>query len=102
MHHRPQAASSRRPARLWVARGARADLAAGGHMGRPGGRSLLAQRNHAQLERPHGRTDGDLRIRRRPSNGFAGSSWSRITEHDPVRLRHNVNTAVTWAVIELL
>ncbi len=57
---------------------------------------------HAQLERPHGRTDGDLRIQRRPSNGFAGSSWSRITEHDPVRLRHNVTTALTWAVIELL
>jgi hypothetical protein len=57
---------------------------------------------HAQLERPHDRTDGDLRIKRRPSNGFAGSSWSRITEHDPVRLRHNVTTALTWAVIELL
>jgi hypothetical protein len=48
----------------------------------------------AQLEQPHGQTDGDLRIRRRPSNGFAGSSWSRITEHDPVRLRHTVTTAL--------
>jgi hypothetical protein len=56
----------------------------------------------AQLERPHGRTDGDLRIQRRPSNGFAGSSWSRMNEHDPVRLRHNVTTALTSAVIELL
>ena len=33
---------------------------------------------HAELEWPHGQTDGDLRIQRRPSNGFAGSSWSRI------------------------
>lgn len=57
---------------------------------------------HAQLERPHGQTDGDLRIQRRPSNGFAGSRWSRITEHDPVRLRHNLTTALTWAIIELL
>ena len=57
---------------------------------------------HAQLHQPHGRTDGDLRIQRRPSNGFAGSSWSRITEHDPVRLRHNLTTALTSAVIELM
>ena len=57
---------------------------------------------HAQLDKPHGRTDGDLRIQRRPSNGFAGSSWSRITEHDPVRLRHNLTTALTSAVIDLL
>ncbi|MGH2893115.1 MAG: hypothetical protein ACRDPM_07595 [Solirubrobacteraceae bacterium] len=57
---------------------------------------------HAQLERPHGPTDGDLRIQRRPSIGFAGSSWSRVNERDPVRLRHNVTTALTWAVIELL
>jgi hypothetical protein len=57
---------------------------------------------HAQLERPHGQTDGDLRFQRRPSNGYAGSSWHRITEHDPVRLRHNVTTALTWEVIELL
>jgi hypothetical protein len=57
---------------------------------------------HAQLERRHGRTDGDLRIQRRPSNGFAGSGWSRITERDPVRLRHHVTTALTSAVIELL
>jgi hypothetical protein len=57
---------------------------------------------HAQLERPRGRADGDLRIQRRPSAGFAGSSWSRITEHDPDRLRHNVTTALTSAVIELL
>ena len=57
---------------------------------------------HAQLERPHGRTDGDLCIQRRPSNGLAGSSWSRMNEHDPVRLRHNVTTALTSAVIELL
>ena len=34
---------------------------------------------HAQLERPRGRIDGDLRIQRRPANGFAGSGWSRIT-----------------------
>ena len=57
---------------------------------------------HAQLDPPHGRTDGDLRIQRRPSNGFVGSGWSRITEHDPVRLRHNLTTALTSAVIELL
>jgi hypothetical protein len=56
----------------------------------------------AQLERPHGQIDGGLRIQRSPSNGFAGSSWSRIAEHDPVRLRHNLTTALTWAVIELL
>jgi hypothetical protein len=56
----------------------------------------------AQLELPHGRTDGDLRIQRTPSNGFAGSSWTRITERDPVRLRRNVTAALTWAVIELL
>jgi hypothetical protein len=40
---------------------------------------------HAQVELPHGQTDGDLRIQRRPSNGFGGSSWSlggadRLTE----------------------
>ncbi len=57
---------------------------------------------HAQLERPHGQTDGDLRIQRRPSNGFTGSGWSLMNEHDPVRLRHNVTTALTSAVIELL
>jgi hypothetical protein len=57
---------------------------------------------HAQLEQPHGAVDGDLRIQRRPSNGFAGSGWSRITEHDPVRLRRNLTTALTSAVIELL
>ena len=57
---------------------------------------------HAQLERPHGQTDGDLRIQRRPSNGFAGSSWSLMNEHDPARLRDNVTTALTSAVIELL
>jgi hypothetical protein len=57
---------------------------------------------HAQLERPHGQTDGDLRIQRRLSNGFAGSRWSRMNEHDPVRLRHNLTTALTSAVIELL
>ena len=56
----------------------------------------------AQLELPHGQTDGDLRIQRRPSNGFAGSSWSLMNEHDPARLRDNVMTALTWAVIELL
>jgi hypothetical protein len=56
----------------------------------------------AQLERPHDRTDGDLRIQREPSNGFPGSGWSRITQHDPVRLRHNLATALTNAVIELL
>jgi hypothetical protein len=56
----------------------------------------------AQLELPHGQTDGDLRIQRRPSNGFAGSSWSLMNEHDPARLRDNVMTALTSAVIELL
>jgi len=56
----------------------------------------------AQLEWPPGRTDGDLRIQRRPLNGFPGSSWTRMTEHDPARLRHNVTTALWWAVIELL
>ncbi len=56
----------------------------------------------AQLELPHGRTDGELRIQRKPSNGFGGSSWSRMNEHDPVRLRHNVTTTLTLAVIELL
>ena len=57
---------------------------------------------HAQLERPHGQTDGDLRIQRRPSNGLAGSSWSLMNEHDPARLRDNVTRALTSAVIELL
>jgi hypothetical protein len=57
---------------------------------------------HAQLERPHGHTDGGLRIQRRPFNGFAGSSWSLMNEHDPDRLRRNVTTALTSAVIELL
>jgi hypothetical protein len=57
---------------------------------------------HAQLERPHGQTDGGLRIQRRPSNGFAGSGWSRMNEDDPVRLRHNVTNRLTWAVLELL
>lgn len=57
---------------------------------------------HAQLDQPHGASDGDLRIQRRPSNGFAGSSWSRITERDPVRLRQNLTTALTGAVVELL
>ncbi len=57
---------------------------------------------HAQLERPRGRADGDLRIQRRPVNGYAGSGWSRVTERDPVRLRRNLTTALTWAVIELL
>ena len=56
----------------------------------------------AQLEWPAGRTDGDLRIQRGPANGFAGRSWSRVTEHDPARLRHDLTTALTWAVIELL
>jgi hypothetical protein len=57
---------------------------------------------HAQLELPHGQADGDLRIQRRPFNGFAGRGWSQMNEHDPVRLRHNVTTALTSAVIELL
>jgi hypothetical protein len=57
---------------------------------------------HAQLERPRGRTDGDLHIQRRPSNGFPGSGWHRITERDPVQLRQNVTTALSCAVIELL
>jgi hypothetical protein len=57
---------------------------------------------HAQLERPDGQTDGDLRIQRRPASGYAGSGWSRITEHDPVRLRHNLTSALTGAIIELL
>jgi hypothetical protein len=56
----------------------------------------------AQLERPHGRTDGDLRIQRRPVNGFTGSSWNRMTETDPARLRQNATSALTSAVIELL
>jgi hypothetical protein len=57
----------------------------------------------AQLQLPHGQTDGDLRIQRRPANGFAGSGWSRVSEHDPVRLRNNnVTVALTLAVIELL
>ena len=57
---------------------------------------------HAQLERPHGQADGDLRIQRRPSNGLAGSSWSLMNEHDPARLGDNVTRALTSAVIELL
>ena len=57
---------------------------------------------HAQLKHPHGRTDGDLRMQRRPSNGLGGSGWSLITERDPVRLRDNVTSALTWEVIELL
>jgi hypothetical protein len=57
---------------------------------------------HAQLERPHGQTDGGLRIQRRPSNGFAGSGWSRMNEDDPVHLRHNVTNRLTRAVLELL
>ena len=57
---------------------------------------------HAQLEPPHGQTDGDLHIQRTPSNGLVGRRWSRITERDPVRLRHNLTTALTWAIIELL
>ena len=56
----------------------------------------------AQLKRPHGQVDGDLHIQRRPVNGFPGSGWNRITEHDPDQLRHNVTTALTSAVIELL
>ncbi len=56
----------------------------------------------AQLTPPHGRRDGDLHIQRHPVKGFPGSGWSLITEHDPARLRHNVTTALTWAVIELL
>jgi hypothetical protein len=56
---------------------------------------------HARLELPHDQTDGDLRIQRRPSDGFAGSSWSLMDEHDPARLRDNVTSALTWAVIEL-
>ena len=57
---------------------------------------------HAQLERPRGVTDGQLRIQRRASKGFAGSGWQRMSERDPVRLRQNVTTALTSAVIELL
>lgn len=56
----------------------------------------------AQLDLPHGQTDGDLRIQRRPSTGFPGSSWSRVSERDPVRLRHHVTAALTWAILELL
>jgi hypothetical protein len=56
----------------------------------------------AELERPYGRTGGGLRIKRRPSTGSAGSSWSRITEDDPARLRRNLTAALTSAVIELL
>lgn len=57
---------------------------------------------HAELERPHDRTDGALRIQHRSSNGFGGSGWSRITEHDPVHLRDHLTRALTRAVIELL
>jgi hypothetical protein len=57
---------------------------------------------HAQLNRPRGKIDGDLRIQREPSNGFPGSSWSRIMERDPARLRRNVTAALTSALIELL
>lgn len=57
---------------------------------------------HAQLDQPHGSTDGALRIQRRSSNGSDGSGWTRMTEHDPVRLRRNLTTALTYAVIELL
>lgn len=57
---------------------------------------------NAQLQWPHGQTDGDLYIQRRPLNGFAGRSWSRINEHDPARLRHNLTRSLTRAVIELL
>ena len=57
---------------------------------------------HAQLKRPHGQTDGDLHIQRRPSTGFGGSGWRRMNEPDPVRLRHRLTTALTWAAIELL
>ena len=57
---------------------------------------------HAQLEWPPDQTDGDLHIQRRPVNGFAGRSWSRINEHDPTRLRRNLTNALMWAVIELL
>ena len=57
---------------------------------------------HAQLERPHDQVDGDLRFQRRPSTGHAGSSWHRVTERDPERLRANVATALTWEIIQLL
>jgi hypothetical protein len=57
---------------------------------------------HAELERPHAGSDGGLRMQRKASTGFAGSSWSRIKEHDPVRLQRNVTGALTRAIIELL
>jgi hypothetical protein len=57
---------------------------------------------HAQLEPPYDGTDGDLRIRRTASNGSTGSSWSLMNERDPIRLRRNVTTALTSAVIDLL
>jgi hypothetical protein len=57
---------------------------------------------HGELERPHRQTDGDLRIQRTRSNGSKGTGWSRITEHDPDRLRSVVTRYIIWAVIELL
>ena len=57
---------------------------------------------HAQLERPQRQTDGDLRIQRTRPDGRGGSSWTRVTEHDPNRLRRIVTQTLIWAVIELL
>lgn len=56
----------------------------------------------AQLERPDGQADGDLRIRRTPAVGFGGRSWSRITEQRASHLREILISALTRAVIELL
>jgi hypothetical protein len=57
---------------------------------------------HAHLERPQQQTDGNLRIQRTKRDGHGGSSWTRITEHDPNRLRSIVADSLTWAVIDLL
>jgi hypothetical protein len=56
----------------------------------------------AQLERPHDQVDGDLRMQRSPCVGYPGSSWQRVTECDPERLRANVTSAITSEVIQLL
>ena len=56
-----------------------------------------------QLERPQGRASGSLRTRREgPNQRGPGSSWTRVWERDPRRLRDIVTRSLSSAVIELI
>jgi hypothetical protein len=56
----------------------------------------------AELDRPDGERDGDLRIQRITGPRSRGSSWSRVMDRDPEQLRAHAKGGLARAVQELI